>query len=112
MENCIFCKIAAKEMQSDVVYETDKVLAFRDIDPKSPVHILIIPKVHISSLNDLEDASITHEIIQAARKIAAQEKIDLDGYRIINNIGENGGQTVSHLHFHLMGGRKMGWPPG
>lgn len=112
MEDCIFCKIAKKEIKSDLVYETEKVVAFRDIDPKAPVHILIIPKVHIPSLNELDDPTIIQEIIVAAKEIAKQENIHNEGYRLINNIGENGGQTVSHIHFHLLGGRRMGWPPG
>ena len=104
---CIFCKIANGEIPSTKVYEDDKMLAFRDLDPQAPVHILMIPKEHIASADDLteENAQIV------AKKIAAAEGLT-NGYRIVNNCGEDGGQTVKHLHFHLLGGRSMAWPPG
>ena len=97
---CIFCKIANGEIPSTKVYEDDKMLAFRDLDPQAPVHILMIPKEHI----------VAH-IFTVAKKIAAAEGLT-NGYRIVNNCGEDGGQTVKHLHFHLLGGRSMAWPPG
>ena len=106
--DCIFCKIANGEIPSTKVYEDDKMLAFRDLDPQAPVHILMIPKEHIASADDLteENAQIVAHIFTVAKKIAAA------GYRIVNNCGEDGGQTVKHLHFHLLGGRSMAWPPG
>ena len=99
--DCIFCKIANGEIPSTKVYEDDKMLAFRDLDPQAPVHILMIPKEHIASADDLteENAQIVAHILT-------------NGYRIVNNCGEDGGQTVKHLHFHLLGGRSMAWPPG
>lgn len=110
---CIFCKIANGEIPSTKVYEDDKMLAFRDLDPQAPVHILMIPKEHIASADDLteENAQIVAHIFTAAKKIAAAEGLT-NGYRIVNNCGEDGGQTVKHLHFHLLGGRSMAWPPG
>ena len=111
--DCIFCKIAAGEIPSTKVYEDEQMLAFRDLDPQAPVHILMIPKVHIASADALteENAQVVSHIFTAAKKIAAQEGLT-NGYRIVNNCGEDGGQTVKHLHFHLLGGRAMAWPPG
>ena len=111
--DCIFCKIAAGEIPSTKVYEDEQMLAFRDLDPQAPVHILMIPKVHIASADALteENAQVVAHIFTAAKKIAAQEGLT-NGYRIVNNCGEDGGQTVKHLHFHLLGGRAMAWPPG
>ncbi|MBQ3022547.1 MAG: histidine triad nucleotide-binding protein [Clostridia bacterium] len=112
--DCLFCKIAAGEIPSAKVYEDEKVYAFRDIEPQAPVHILIIPKVHIKSANEINDenCAIVGHIFSVAAKIAAQEGIAEDGYRIVNNCGEGGGQTVGHLHFHMLGGRALAWPPG
>ena len=111
--DCIFCKIAAGEIPSTKVYEDEQMLAFRDLDPQAPVHILMISKVHIASADALteENAQVVAHIFTAAKKIAAQEGLT-NGYRIVNNCGEDGGQTVKHLHFHLLGGRAMAWPPG
>ena len=116
--DCIFCKIANGEIPSTKVYEDEKMLAFRDLDPQAPVHILMIPKEHIASADDLsaddlteENAQIVAHIFTVAKKIAAAEGLT-NGYRIVNNCGEDGGQTVKHLHFHLLGGRSMAWPPG
>lgn len=111
--DCIFCKIAVGEIPSTKVYEDEQMLAFRDLDPQAPVHILMIPKVHIASADALteENAQVVAHIFTAAKKIAAQEGLT-NGYRIVNNCGEDGGQTVKHLHFHLLGGRAMAWPPG
>ena len=108
MNDCIFCKIAAGEIPSAKVYEDDKLLAFKDINPQTPVHILIIPKQHIDSVDALDEktAPIVGEIMLLAKKIAAEQGLK-DGYRIITNIGENGGQTVKHLHFHILGGVKL-----
>lgn len=112
--DCLFCKIAAKEIPSTTVYEDDLVYAFRDIDPQAPVHILIIPKQHIGSVNEItdENCAIVGHIFKVAAEIAKKEGIAEDGYRIVTNIGENGGQTVGHLHYHMLGGRSLQWPPG
>ncbi|MBR5090163.1 MAG: histidine triad nucleotide-binding protein [Ruminiclostridium sp.] len=106
--DCIFCKIAAGEIPSTKVYEDDKLLAFKDINPQAPVHILIIPKEHFDSVDALDEKSapIVAHIMLTAKKIAAEQGLS-DGYRIITNIGENGGQTVKHLHFHILGGVKL-----
>ncbi len=112
--DCLFCRIIAGEIPSAKVYENDKVCAFRDISPEAPVHIIIVPKEHIASVNGLttENASVISDIFLAAKEIAAMEGIAEGGYRIVNNCGEDGGQTVMHLHFHLLGGRSLAWPPG
>ena len=113
MNDCLFCKIIAGEIPSTKVYEDDLMLAFRDLDPQAPVHVLMIPKTHIASADALteENASVVAHIFAMASKIAAAEGLH-NGYRIVNNCGEDGGQTVQHLHFHLLGGRSMKWPPG
>ncbi len=112
--DCLFCKIINGEIPSSKVYEDDKVYAFRDIEPQAPVHILIIPKEHITSANELteENASVVGHIFAVAARIAKEEGIAEGGYRIVNNCGEDGGQTVKHLHFHMLGGRSLQWPPG
>ena len=111
--DCIFCKIVAGEIPSKKAYEDDKVLAFYDLEPQAPVHILIIPKEHISSINEIcsENSAIVGYIFEIASKLAKQLGL-VNGYRIVSNCGEDGGQTVKHLHFHLLGGRSMQWPPG
>lgn len=114
MADCLFCKIIAKEIPSNIVYEDDRCLAFRDIDPQAPVHVLLIPKVHIASALELDEtnADIVAHIFAVAANIARQEGIADGGFRLVNNCGVDGGQTVGHLHFHLLGGRNLGWPPG
>ncbi len=114
MMDCLFCKIAAGEIPSDKVYEDDLIYAFNDISPAAPCHVLIIPKEHIASANDItdENAGIISEIFKTAKKIAREKGIAEKGYRIVNNCGEDGGQSVKHLHFHLIGGRSLAWPPG
>jgi histidine triad (HIT) family protein len=114
MNDCLFCKIIAGEIPSDKVYEDDEVYAFNDISPEAPVHVLIVPKNHISSANDLneENVNVLSNIFLAAKKIAAEKGVGSDGYRIVNNCGESAGQSVKHLHFHLLGGRTLAWPPG
>ncbi|MBE6081316.1 MULTISPECIES: histidine triad nucleotide-binding protein [Tissierellales] len=114
MKNCIFCKIASGEVPSDIIYEDDKVVAFNDLNPQSPVHFLVIPKEHISSIKDIneENISIISHIFLVIKKIAHEKLLDEKGYRIVNNCGEFGGQSVDHLHFHVLGGREMLWPPG
>ena len=110
MDDCLFCKIIKKEIPSKVVYEDDTVLTFRDINPVAPVHILVIPKKHIGSLVELtnEDEAIVGKIYTIINKIAKQEGIAEKGFRVIVNCGEDGGQEVKHLHFHLLGGKKLG----
>ena len=111
--DCIFCKIAAGEIPSTKVYEDDTVVAFNDLDPQAPVHVLIIPKEHIASaaeINESNSAVVAH-IFEVAAKIAAEKGLK-DGFRIVNNCGDSAGQSVKHLHFHFMGGRDFGWPAG
>ena len=112
--NCLFCRIAAGEIPADEVYSDDSVLAFRDIAPQAPTHILIIPRKHIASVNELgpDDTELMGSMYQVAKKLAASEGISEDGYRMVINAGADGGQTVFHIHLHLFGGRRMGWPPG
>lgn len=112
--DCIFCKIINKEIPSTIVYEDDDILAFEDVDPAAPVHILVVPKKHIQSLNDLtvEDSSVIAKIMLVIQNIAKDKNIAEAGYRVVNNCGEMGGQSVGHLHFHLLGGREMLWPAG
>ncbi len=107
--SCIFCKIANKEIPSDCVYETENIIAFRDLNPQAPVHILIVPKIHIASMNDInsENSAVVSELFETVNKIAEQEDIKDSGYRVISNCGEDGCQSVQHLHFHLVGGRKL-----
>ena len=114
IEDCLFCKIVAGEIPADIVHETDDTLAFRDINPQAPVHILIIPRKHIATINDLDDAdkAIVGSLFTAARDIAAAEGLADDGYRVVMNCNEAAGQTVFHIHLHLLGGRRLGWPPG
>lgn len=114
MENCIFCKIAAGLIPADKVYEDDTVVAFRDLNPQAPTHVLIIPRVHIATLNELgpEDEAIIGRMYGAAREIAAAEGLADAGYRTVVNCNEAGGQSVFHVHLHLLGGRMMHWPPG
>jgi len=111
----VFSKIISKEIPADIVFESENVLAFKDINPKAPVHILIIPKIEIPKVTDIkgsEHASLLGDMIDAANKIAKEMKIADDGFRLVFNCGNNGGQDVYHLHLHLLGGRKMNWPPG
>lgn len=111
--DCLFCKIINGEIPSNKVYEDDLVFAFRDIAPQAPTHILIIPKQHIKSAAEIDESNsaVVAHIFEVAAKIAKQEGLD-DGFRIVNNCGDIAGQTVKHLHFHLMGGREFGWPAG
>jgi len=111
--DCLFCKIAAKEIDAETVYESDEVVAFRDINPVAPTHVLFIPRRHIESAQDLgsADASLLGELFAAMAKVAADSGVS-GGHRIVTNIGPDAGQSVHHLHFHLIGGRTMAWPPG
>lgn len=111
----IFSKIISKEIPADIVFESENVLAFKDINPKAPVHVLIIPKIEIPKVSDIigsEHAPLLGEMIDAANKIAKDFGIADKGFRLVFNCGDNGGQEVYHLHLHLLGGRKMNWPPG
>ena len=110
----IFNKIIKKEIPAKIVYEDDDILAFEDIAPKAPVHILIIPKKEIKTLNDIaeEDANLIGRLTLVAKKIAKDKNIDQEGYRLVMNCNDYGGQTVYHIHLHLIGGRKLSWPPG
>lgn len=112
-ENCLFCKIAQGKLETDLLFETDNIVAFRDINPVAPTHILIIPKKHITSLAHVreEDKNLMGEIIQVTSDLAEEERL-AEGYRVVVNTGSHGGQTVGHLHFHLIGGRSLQWPPG
>lgn len=114
MSDCIFCKIIAGEIPADVVLENDDVLVFRDLNPQAPTHLLAIPKKHIATINDLEkeDAEVTGKLFLAAQKMAAEEGLTDGGYRVVMNCGEAAGQAVFHIHLHILGGRKLTWPPG
>lgn len=114
MSEDLFLRIIRREIPADIVYETEQVLAFRDIDPKAPVHVLIIPKQHIRTVNDIagSQAGVLGEMVLAAQAIAAQEGIADQGYRLVMNCNEHGGQSVFHIHMHLLGGRQLSWPPG
>ncbi|MEN8167696.1 MAG: histidine triad nucleotide-binding protein [Pseudomonadota bacterium] len=114
MDNCLFCKFVSGEIKPDLVYEDEEVLAFRDVNPQAPTHVLVIPKRHISTLNELEsgDAELMGKLYLAARKVAEDEGIAEPGYRTLINCNADGGQAVFHIHLHLLGGRPMGWPPG
>lgn len=112
--DCLFCKIVKGEIPSTKVYEDDYCYAFRDIDPQAPTHVLVVPKKHIQSVSSInaENSDIVAKIFEAIAKIADAEGIAKDGYRVVSNIGERGQQSVPHLHFHILGGRDMTWPPG
>lgn len=114
MSDCLFCKIASGEIPSTKVYEDEKVYAFLDIDPQAPKHIIVIPKKHISSANEIneDNAFVIGHIFAVIAKLAKEKGFDKEGYRVVNNCGENGGQTVGHIHFHVLAGRLLGWPPG
>ena len=114
MDDCLFCKIAAKQIPAKIVYEDERLVAFDDIRPQAPVHTLIIPKEHFASLNDVPEdrAGLLAAILVAARKIAGDKGIAASGYRIVLNTARDSGQEVFHIHFHLLGGRRMTWPPG
>ncbi len=114
MSDCLFCKMVSGEIQPNVVYEDEHVLAFHDLHPQAPVHVLVIPKVHISTLNDLDEAhvEVMGRMFLAAKQVAKLEGIEASGYRTVMNCNRDGGQTVFHIHLHVLGGRGMAWPPG
>ena len=109
---CIFCRIARGEVPAQMLANNKEIAAFRDLNPQAPVHILIIPKKHIGSLDDTGDSYLLGQMVSLAAAIARQEKIAKTGYRVVVNTGKDGGQSVDHLHLHLLGGRPMTWPPG
>lgn len=113
MRNCIFCKIINKEIKSEIIYEDDEIIAFNDLSPQAPVHFLVIPKEHIESADNInsKNSYIIGRIFEIINKLTTDLKLD-KGYRIINNCKEDGGQTVGHIHFHVLGGRQLTWPPG
>ena len=114
MTDCLFCKMVSGEIQPDVVFEDDEVLAFRDVNPQAPVHVLVIPKSHIATTNELtpEHAGLIGKMVLAARQIAADEGVAEPGYRMVMNCNPEAGQSVYHIHLHMLGGRPMNWPPG
>ncbi len=111
--DCLFCKIIEGEIPSNCLYEDDKIYVFKDIDPQAPVHFLVIPKKHIDSLDAMEDedGELIGYVFKKIRDLAKEQGLK-DGYRVVNNIGEDGGQSVKHMHFHVLGGRSLQWPPG
>lgn len=114
MTDCLFCKILNGDIPADIVYESDTAIAFRDINPQAPMHVLIIPREHISTINDIEPEKqqLVGSLFSAAKEIAVNEGVQEDGYRVVMNCNEGAGQTVFHIHLHLLGGRHMNWPPG
>jgi histidine triad (HIT) family protein len=114
VQDCLFCKIVDGGLPADIVYENDSLIAFRDINPKAPTHILLIPRRHVATMNDLQDGdeSLVGDLFITAARIAADEGLADDGYRVVMNCNEAAGQSVFHIHLHLMGGRTMTWPPG
>jgi histidine triad (HIT) family protein len=114
MNDCLFCKIVEGKIPAKIVHEDDQTLAFDDINPQAPVHTLVIPKMHVAAVQEcgVQDQSLLGRLLLTCSKIAKQKGLTESGYRIVANTGRDGGQTVFHLHFHLLGGRHMGWPPG
>jgi histidine triad (HIT) family protein len=112
--DCSFCRLVAREVPARVVHETDSVLAFHDIDPKAPTHVLVIPKEHYRSIGELAEADpgLAGELLATAHEVAEDQGVDETGYRLVFNTGREGGQTVFHVHCHVLGGRRMTWPPG
>ncbi len=112
--SCLFCKLAKGELHSDIIFEDDEVIAFRDINPQAPHHILVIPRRHIATVNDAnpEDAALIGKLTLTAQRVAKDLGVDVDGYRLVMNCNNHGGQTVFHVHLHLLAGRPMHWPPG
>ena len=109
---CIFCRIVRGEMQADMLMQTPSMIAIRDINPQAPDHVLVIPTEHVSSLADCDDGAMLGDLLLRAHEVARKVMIDHGGYRVVLNIGDHGGQTVPHLHLHVLGGRRMKWPPG
>ena len=113
MAGCLFCKIADKQLDSEIVHETENTLAFKDINPGAPTHLLVIPKKHVASAHELgaDDGELLGELFQTIAKVASDAGVG-DGYRVVTNVGPDAGQSVFHVHFHVMGGRTLSWPPG
>jgi len=113
MSDCLFCKIVSGDIPANVVYETEQALAFSDIDPKAPTHVLVIPKVHYDNVTELtrSDLALAGHLLDVVTQVIQQETL-IRGYRLVANIGPDGGQTVDHVHFHILGGRELTWPPG
>lgn len=109
---CIFCRVIRGEMQANIVIQTPTAIAIRDINPQAPDHLLVIPRDHVPSLADCDDGSMLGDLLLLAHQVAKQAMIDHGGYRVVLNTGDHGGQTVAHLHLHVLGGRRMKWPPG
>lgn len=112
MSDCVFCRIGAGEVPAEVVMEDGEVLAFRDLNPQAPTHVLVIPRAHVPSLEAIEDRALAGRLLVAARDVARSEGLTERGFRVVVNTGDEGGQTVGHLHLHVLGGRGMRWPPG
>jgi histidine triad (HIT) family protein len=112
MSDCLFCRIARGDIPAAFIAETDDAVSFRDINPQAPFHALVIPRVHVDSLATAADAALLGSLLALAARIANEQGIAEGGYRVVINTGEHGGQSVSHLHLHLLGGRHLGWPPG
>ena len=111
-KECLFCKIVARQIPAKIVDETPRCLAFHDVNPEAPVHILVVPKKHTGSLAQADDPTLLGEMLDFVRRLAKQEKIEENGYRTVINTNKDAGQSVDHLHIHLLGGRKLSWPPG
>jgi histidine triad (HIT) family protein len=115
MADCLFCKVVAGEIPAKIVKRTEDAVAFRDVDPRAPVHVLVIPTRHVAAVRDAKDAEaekLLGRLLAFAAQVASEQGLDADGYRIVTNTGRNAGQSVDHLHFHVLGGRKLAWPPG
>jgi len=112
--DCLFCRIVEKKVPADIVYESDDLIAFKDIEPRAPIHYLIIPKKHISTINDIDrsNSNIIGLMYEAAAQLARSFNVDKEGYRVVMNCNSNGGQTVYHIHLHFLAGRQLSWPPG
>ena len=111
-QDCLFCRIVAGEIPCTKVYEDEEVLAFRDINPQAPTHVLVIPKAHVGNIASMPSGDVLGPVFAAAAKVACQEGIDKSGYRLVFNVGADAGETVPHLHLHVLGGRALCWPPG
>jgi histidine triad (HIT) family protein len=111
-DQCLFCRIASGEIPAKIVAEDATCIAIRDVNPQAPVHVLVIPRAHVASLNEVTSPALMADVLQMAREVAKQEGIAASGYRVVFNTNSDGGQSVIHLHAHVLGGRHMGWPPG
>ena len=115
MADCLFCRIVAGEIPATIVKRSEEVVAFRDVDPRAPTHVLVIPTRHVAAVRDVDSAeseALLGRVLRFAAEVATEQGLDAAGYRIVTNTGRDAGQSVDHLHFHVLGGRKMSWPPG